>query len=285
MEVTTTDYFKWKPLYVIPVGDIQLGAGGVDIDSLRRDIKRGVDLTKAGEQVAFIGLGDYVDVASPSGRQKVRNADFYDSVIEALDDDAQRRIEELGRYFRYTNGQWLGLLEGHHYWDFGDGTTTDTRLAGSLGAPFLGTMAFVRVRFKRPGTTASVSHTTFAWHGHGSGQTQAAPISKLEKISGGIEADLYLINHYARRGAVPRDKLYLSNDGHIRSKTIQMVATGGYMKSSEQGSSKQGRPQGSYVEKAGMTPTAIGGTIIKITPVRTTIKGVETLSTKTEVTV
>jgi len=280
LEVTTTEYFKWKPLYIIPIGDIQLGASGVDIESLRRDIKRGVDLHKAGEQVRFIGLGDYVDVDSPSGRQKERSAGFYDSHVAALDEVGEMRIAELLRYFRDTHGLWLGLHHGHHYRDFGDGTTTDTRLAGALGAKYLKTTAFTRVRFRWNNTGGVVSYDIYSWHGAGSGQTQSAPINKLEKISGAISADLYLISHFARPGVIPRDRLYLSKDGHLRSKKIYMVATGGYMKAYDQDS---GRIEAGYVEKAGMTPVAIGGTIIKITPARSHKKS--TVRVDTEVTV
>ena len=176
MEVQTTDYFKWKPLYIVPIGDIQLGASGINIDQLRADIKRGVDLHKAGEQVRFIGLGDYVDVDSPTGRAKVKAAGFYDSHMAALDEVAETRLGELIRYFRDTHGLWLGMHHGHHLHDFGDGTTTDTRLAGALGAPYFKTTALTRVRFQRSGA-ASVTGDIFSWHGTGSGQTQAAPVT------------------------------------------------------------------------------------------------------------
>ena len=264
MEVQITDYFKWKPRYIIPIGDIQLGASGINIDALRADIKRGVDLHKAGEQVRFIGLGDYVDVDSPSGRQKRAAAGFYDSHMAALDEVAETRLGELLRYFRETHGLWLGLHPGHHYHDFGDGTITDTRLAGALGAPSLKTSALTRVRFQRAGTS-SVSSVIYSWHGAGSGQTQSAPLNKLEKISGHTEADLYLISHFARRGVIPRDKTYMNQQGKLADRTIHMIATGGYMKAYDEGA---GRIEAGYVEKAGMSPVTMGGVIIKMTPMR-----------------
>tara|TARA_R110000787_G_scaffold123224_1_gene234172 strand:- start:268 stop:1146 length:879 start_codon:yes stop_codon:yes gene_type:complete len=292
MEMTTTELFAWKPLYIIPVGDIQLGADGVDVEALKEDIKRGMDLHNAGEQVRFIGLGDYVDADSPSGRQKTKAAGFYDSHMAALDEVAEIRIGELLRYFRKTTGLWLGIHHGHHYHDFGDGTITDTRLAGHLGAKYLKTTAITRIRFQRTGRSGSGGSTittdVYSQHGSGGGQTQAAPINRLERLSGGIDADLYLTNHSARRGVVPRDKLFMSNSGKLRAKTIQMMMTGGYMKAYSEGA---GRIEAGYVEKAGMTPTSIGGGIAKLIPVRKTPRNPDTgkqeeiLSVKIEVTV
>lgn len=291
MEMTTTELFAWKPLYIIPIGDIQLGADGVDTDTLKEDIKRGVDLHNDGQQVRFIGLGDYVDADSPSGRQKTKAGGFYDSHMAALDEVAEIRISELLRFFRKTEGLWLGIHHGHHYHDFGDGTITDTRLAGHLGAKYLKTTAITRVRFRRAGTTGSgstVSSDIYSQHGAGGGQTQAAPINRLERLSGGIDADLYLTNHSARRGVVPRDKLFMNNTGRLNSKTIQMMMTGGYMKAYSEGA---GRLEAGYVEKAGMTPTSIGGGIVKMIPTRKvamnkeTGKKEESISVKIEVTV
>lgn len=264
MEVQITEYFKWKPLYIVPIGDIQLGASGINVEALKADIKRGMDLHKAGEQVRFIGLGDYVDVDSPSGRAKVRSAGFYDSHLAALDEAAEGVLGELMRYFRQTHGLWLGMHHGHHYHDFGDGTTTDTRLAGQLGAPYIKTSALTRVRFKRHGTSA-VSGVIFSWHGAGSGQTQAAPINKLEKLSGWIEADLYLISHFSRRSVAPRDKVYMNHHNKLAGRTVYMIATGGYMKAYDEGA---GRIEAGYVEKAGMSAVTMGGTIVKWTPMR-----------------
>lgn len=265
MEVSTTPYLPWETTYLAPLGDIQLGAQGVDLSALQRDIDRGLE-----HNAWWLGAGDYLDVASPSNREKIKSAAFYDSVFDALAASSDRYLAKLQDILEPTRGRWLGLVQGHHYFDYHDGTTTDTRLAEWLGCPFLGDAAFVRMRWEDG--TRKVTKDIFLTHGTGSGQTQAAPISKLEKVSGGIDADLYLINHYARRGDVPRDKIYLDNRSHVRSRTIHMTATGGYMKAYNEGNKREGRPQGTYVEKALMTPTTMGGVLVKMTPFRRTGK-------------
>jgi len=262
MELIKHPSLDWKPISIVPVGDVQLGAGGVVKKALRQDIERGLK-----ENALFIGMGDYVDVASPSGRAKIKGADFYDSVESALAayDDAQ--VDEFLSLVAGTEGRWIGIHQGHHYFEHGDGSTSDTRIADALGAPFLGDSALSRLTFARARSTR-VNFDIYSTHGTGSGQTQAAPLTKLEKISGAVEADLYLINHYARKGAVPRDKLFMDQKGRLQHRTTYMVATGGYMAAYEEGSSKSGRAQGSYVEKAMLTPTTLGGTIIRLTPER-----------------
>ena len=267
MELIKHPSLDWKPISIVPVGDVQLGAGGVVKKALRQDIERGIE-----QNALFIGMGDYVDVASPSGRAKIKGADFYDSVGSALAAYDDSQVEEFLRLVAGTKGRWIGIHQGHHYLEHGDGTTSDTRIAEALDAPFLGDSALSRLTFARSyrgkAKSTKVKFDIYSTHGTGSGQTQAAPLAKLEKISGAVDADLYLINHYARKGAVPRDKLFMDQKGRLQHKTIYMVATGGYMAAYEEGSNKAGRAQGSYVEKAMLTPTTLGGTIIRLTPER-----------------
>jgi hypothetical protein len=214
----------------------------------------------------FIGMGDYVDSESPSGRQKHRSANFYDSTNQALNENSDRQIDTLMEIFEPTIGRWLGLHQGHHYHDYFNGATTDTKLCQRLEAPFLGDTAFTRIKFKRGKSVQSL--TIFSTHGTGSGATQAAPLSKLEGLSKGIEADIYLINHFARKGAVPADRLFMDRKDHINHSKRWYVATGGYMGAYTEGSMLDGRPQGSYVEKAMLTPTTLGGVVIKAEPIR-----------------
>lgn len=258
---TSITTVPWEEVNLVPIGDVQYGAEGVDMKSLRRDVEWGLE-----NNAYFIGMGDYVDVASPSNRAKWRGSGFYDSVQQALEEKAEEHRLEFLETVKGTEGRWLGLLEGHHYWEYMDGTTTDTRLAQDLQAPFLGTCAIVRVRMQKPNSNSRLTMDIWAHHGTGSGATQAAPLNKLDKVTGSFDADLFLINHYQRRGAVPKDFLYANRKGILRHKTKYLVATGGYMRGYTQGSSQGNVKRGSYVEAGMMPPASLGGVIIKMRP-------------------
>lgn len=259
---TSITTVPWEEVNIVPIGDIQYGAEGVDMKSLRRDVEWGIE-----NNAYYIGMGDYVDVASPSNRAAMKRAGFYDSVENAIEEKAEEHRQELLKVFKGTEGRWLGLLEGHHYWEFMDGTTTDTRLAKDLGAPFLGTCGIIRVRMAKPNSKGRLTTDIWVHHGFGSGQTQAAPLNRLDKVTGSFDADIYLINHYQRRGAVPKDYLYADKRGRLRHKTKYLVATGGYMRGYTQGSKRGNIKRGSYVEQGMMAPASLGGVIIKMRPV------------------
>lgn len=252
----------WGDVLIMPFGDIQFGADGVDMDRFKRDFEWGME-----HGAYFIGMGDFVDVASPSNRAKIKGAGFYDSVKAALEDSAERHLEDIMTVLRGSEERWLGLHEGHHFWEFEDGTTTDTRLATLLKAPFLGTCALTRVKMVRPRSGQTLTYDIWSHHGAGGGQALAAPLTKLEKVASAFDADMFLINHFQRSGAIPKDWLYVNKAGVLKHKQRYLVATGGYMRGYTQGVKAGGNnARGSYVEQNLMIPTNLGGVKIFLKP-------------------
>ena len=252
----------WREVLVLPVGDLQLGAPGADLDRFKRHIQWGIE-----HDAYFLGMGDYVDVASPSNRQALKAAHVYDSVEEALEEVAANAVEKFLSLTKGSEGRWLGVLEGHHFWPFMDGTTSDTRIASALKAPFLGTCAFVRLKFADD-SQHRITCTIWAHHGEGSGATQAAPLNKLERIVTAFDADVYLIGHYSRKSTAPMSRLYMTDKGTLKHKKLILAATGGFVKAYEQGSKLQGRARGGYAERGMMTPVALGAPVLYIRPAR-----------------
>lgn len=103
-----------------PIGDLQLGGDEADVEHFKRHLEWCMQQPNP----RFIGLGDYVDVASPSNRQKLRAAGLYDNVEKALDEICHQHVEHFLKLVKGTEGLWLGLVEGHHFWNFPDGTTS-----------------------------------------------------------------------------------------------------------------------------------------------------------------
>lgn len=252
----------WAAVKLMPIGDIQYsGAGGpCDLDKLERHLKWGL-----ASGCYFVGMGDYVDFASPSNRRRLKEAGLYDTSADVIDRAAARLTDELLEVLAPTAGRWLGLLEGHHYYEHLDGTTTDTRLAKALRAPFLGTCSMIRLQFIEERHAARC--VVWAHHGAGSGVSIGAPLTSLERIAASFDADLYLMGHQHKLVAAPKDMLYMAERStQLRHRTKMLVGTGSWLKGYLAGSTVGGRAGGTYVERAMLAPVALGGGLITITP-------------------
>ena len=258
-----TSVLPWREVRIMPIGDIQAGSPGTDWSRLRRHIQWGVD-----HDCWFIGMGDYSDFLSPSNRRALRNSGLYDTATDLIERWHDEHLKELTDVLLPTKGRWLGMHEGHHYYEYSDGTTTDTRLCQSLEAPFLGTCSVLRLPF-RDGSKHGVDCLIWGHHGEGGGDD---PLRRLMRVAPGFpQIDIFLQGHNTSIDARPKDviEFYGGLSGlKARDRTQMFVATGGFMRGYAVGSriGSRGRAQGSYVEKAMMRPTAIGGPLIYITP-------------------
>lgn len=270
-EHLTSKRMKWDRQLIIPIGDIQLQANrdAVDLDRLKADIAFGIQ-----HDAWFIGMGDYIDQESPSNRKALVSAGFYDSIRDALDLQAEQLESELMDILKPTRGRWLGLLEGHHYHVHQDGTTTDTRLAQYLDAPFLGTSAYVSLEFdpEEDGKRSSVGHprvNIWCHHGRAGGKLMSTPINQLEHVVKGFEADIYLVGHHHKASAARISRIYPSfgrRVGMLRNETKYLIACGAYLRGWVPGHKADGRASGLYAERGMMNPLALGGVRIWVKP-------------------
>lgn len=251
----------------MPIGDVQYGSEACVFDKFKRHMDWGM---KYGAY--FVGMGDYLDVASPSGRHKIRSAEFYDSVHDAIEDKVKEQLDKFLTAVKGTEGRWLGLVHGHHFYEFLDGTTTDTLLAKALRTNYLGTCGIIQLRFKRPKTNTVMTAQLFVHHGQGSGATMATPLNKLEKLMSRFPTiDVFLMGHYSRKVAYPVDALVpmFGTSPRLVAKRRILACTGGFTRGYMVGSGvkRRGRPEGSYVEIGMMPPTNLGGLAIRVRPV------------------
>jgi hypothetical protein len=247
---------------VMPIGDAQVGVEAADLRRLKSHMEWGFHTKHA----MFLGMGDYVDMASPSNRRTLKAAGLYDTVTEALQAKAQEDIKTFLQHTLYTKGAWLGLLQGHHYMDMADGSTSDIKIAEALRAPFLGDAAIVRIIFDKHKDVDGLPLKADIWchHGRGGGVGAAAPISLLEKTARGFDADIYLMGHQHKKVATPIDELFYSRDGRMLHRTKLLACTGSFLKGYLDNSMSEGRAGGTYVEKGMMTPVSLGGIVIEL---------------------
>ncbi len=256
-----------EEILILPLGDIQYAGEGSStaLNSLKERIQWGVD-----QGAYFVGMGDYVDFASPSNRHKLAASGIYDTahnVIAAASENLTREL--FNRALKPSVNRWLGMLEGHHYYQYPAGHTTDMELCTLLKTQHLGTCAYVRLLFMdKSGGTRSGNVTLWVHHGVGSGRKAGSPLNTLNDLPIYWDADIYLIGHQSKRVAAPIHKIlpvWRGRGGpHLQNRTIWLACTGSYSKAYMEGNRHGRVPRGDYVEQSMMNPAALGGIKIKV---------------------
>lgn len=246
-----------KHLVIAPLGDIQWSGdnGSTARDHLHRHIDKCLEL-----DALFVGMGDYIDFASPSNRARLASAHLYDTAQEVIEDAANSLVHEVfERFLKPTVGRWIGLLEGHHFYEFG-GRTSDTLLAEKLKTRQLGTSAYIHIK--------PCGITLWAHHGQGGGVLPTASLNKLYHTSAGLHgADVYLMGHSTKAGSVRLSRPFPRWDRtppDLTHRDVFLVSTGGFSRSSVPGSRRGGVPRGDYAEQAMFTPSPLTSPIIHI---------------------
>lgn len=264
----TRKQVPWEQTLLIPLGDIQLQTNpdAVDISALKRTIQFGVD-----NNAYWIGMGDMIDMESPSNRRALHSSGFYDSVVDAIDAKAEELEQQIIDLLLPTKGRWIGLHEGHHYHVHQDGTTSDTRIAHALDAPFVGDAAYSRIEFKPPnnGNHGAIGFNIWSHHGEGNGQSAAAGLTKLERLTRGFEADIFLMGHthkIAHTIVQTVRPVWGTQKGSLHHKYIHLVSTGSYLKGYVAQSKRDGRAGGLYPEKKMLNPLTLGSARIWFRP-------------------
>jgi hypothetical protein len=266
MEVITA-ILPWEPVQFMTIGDIQYDGpnGAADLNRLSRAVAWGVKQPN----LRFIGMGDYSDFSSTSEREALTSSKIHRSSRRTLERGAELLERELFEVLEPTKDKWVLMMQGHHYTEHLDGTTTDTRLASALGAPFGGDCAITRMTFRDPAGGSSVLKM-YTHHGAGgSGVLPTAALNKLYHQKVGFpNVRIFMQGHVPALGHVSTDGLDVTDRGepHVIHEDTHYVVTGGYARSYQQGSSYAGRAQGSYGEKAMFRPGSMGSALLTLTP-------------------
>jgi hypothetical protein len=251
---------KQPKIVVAPLGDIQYTGyrGNTALDHLKRHIDRVLSLESKDTAVRFVGMGDYIDFMSPSNRLRLDQAALYDTSKKFIEDRVVALVDELFEgVLKPTKKKWLGLLEGHHFFEL-QNTTSDEVLSFRLDAPFLGTSTYIRLE--------PCGVTLWAHHGVGNSTLPSGPLNKLYHVSHGfVGADVYLIGHTCKLSAArlsrPRPEWGMNDLVHS---DIFLVNTGGFSKSSIVGHRVGRVPRGDYAEARMLTPAPLSAPIIHI---------------------
>lgn len=250
-----------KPFKLIPFGDIHR-----DSDMFAdTHWKEFLDYAKAQKNAVFLGMGDYTDGVSTSERIVLSDHGLHDTTRTTLKDVYKGVTKTLVNELGFMRGRIIGCLGGNHYFDFGNGDTTDHIIASALGTKFLGVCSFIRLslNFKDRGNY-NLSLDIFAHHGKGGGSNQ---FNSIEKMASGADADIYLMGHTHGKGCIPstpRIKLVSGGGSRelcVRERTPWLGRTGSFLKAYEDG-------KVSYNVDAGRAPMSLGWIEFEITPIR-----------------
>lgn len=265
VELSSSLTLPWQEVGIMPVGDEQHGATGSDLAKQARHIQWGV---KHG--MYFTGMGDAIDLASPSNRAKIEAAALYDTPHKALDYYAYKLTEEYMDATECSKGRWLMRCKGHHKWVFKEGKwkgyDSEDVIADFLGCPVTDDLgaAITQLTFKDSPAKRTQKCQVFQWHGGGSASTTTGIIQKIEKIAEAWPtADVVLVGHYPLKLGWPKDYPipHFGKNPQLRDKRRIFASTGGFCRSYVVGGAA------TYGEQSGMRPNNIGGVVIRIRPV------------------
>jgi len=249
-----------KKLVIAPIGDIQWSGdkGPTAQNHLIRHIETVLALQTKDTGVFFCGLGDYIDFCSPSNRRRLIAADLYDTAREVISEKAMALNDEVfDRFLAPTKGMWLGLVEGHHFFE-ADGDTTDNHLAQKLGTTFLGTSAYIKI-----GPIVLYLH-----HGSGGGKLPGAPLNTMYHLAAGLEgADIYLMGHTTKLVTSRLSRPFpdwQAKPPTLTHRDIWLVNTGSFCRSNIVGHRHGTLPRGDYAEQGLMTPSPLAAPLISI---------------------
>jgi hypothetical protein len=225
------------PVLIAPLGDIQFTGndpnvkGGCSVGGLKSHLswlRRTAE--QLGASLSIIGTGDYVDMMSPSNRDKYKANGFYSNVTRAMSFYMGHIVEELAEILSaYISPEEVEvLLMGHHYFPYEDGKFrhSDEHLAHLLGiknAPHDGA-AYLRYQW------STTTYNVLAAHGQGNGQSLAYGLNKLDKLAGGwSDVQAHVTGHTHKLGSIKKAQLAV-RDGKVIHDDVRLITAGAFLR-------------------------------------------------------
>jgi len=217
---------------------------------------------KGKKNCLFLGMGDYVDLASTSERDLLHSKKLHESTLMTLDNIYKKHSDKFVKEIEFMRGNLIGLIEGNHYAEIGNGTTTTQRMCDAMNTKYLGVMSVIRLSFSYKTMYASVD--IVAHHGRGAGRMLGSSLNGVQKMAESVHGNIYLQGDDHRKLVGMTTKLEISgrdSEIQLKHKKQLFLRTGSFLKSHEDG-------KASYVVDANLSPTDLGVVKIELTPKR-----------------
>lgn len=248
-----------QKLKIKPFGDIHRDSHNCDV----KRWKAWLEQAKAEHDpyTYYIGMGDYNDFASYTERKQMKG--LHESTCAKLDKIAAQDVARLCDELSFMKGHLLGLLHGNHEWCFMDGELATEKMCEIMDCPFLGYAAYVRLNVAVRGTSKMCTDI-FLTHGTGGGRLLGSTINSIEKAANIFhDADIYLMGHDHKRGALPKTLLYCDMSMEVREKLQWFGRTGSFLRGFVEDTP-------SYVVGRMYPPTSLGTISFEVEHIRST---------------
>lgn len=250
-----------RPLYLIAFGCVHKGSENHASSDWQKCIEYYRQFRKK-NQCLFIGMGDYTECFSRRENAALSNPDIHESSITRFDNEGMETVDDFYKDISFMGNDLVGLVEGNHRWEFSDGSTSTMKLCEKMGCLYLAGGLYGKLKLTEKNQTR---HTIDIYAAHGSGNTITigGSINKVERFSGAIKANIYLIGHDHQliSAEVPLMELGYSKDGKsVRTVEYRrcVIRSGSFMRVYTDKSKSYG------IERL-YKPTGIGNAQIEIT--------------------
>lgn len=222
---------------------------------------------KRRKDVYYVGMGDYTDLLSTSERWAQEAASYHTSTRKTMQDWYCKMTDMFCDEISFMRGKLIGLIEGNHFMEFKNRTTSTQRMCDNLGCDYLGECAAVSVSVAWGSAKNPPSRrlSLALHHGRGAGRLAGSGFNTVEQMSRVFEGfDVYAMGDNHQRGGIPIQTLRMI-DAHgaikprIESHKIMLLRTGAFLRSYIDG-------KASYVVDALMPPSNLGWVEVRITP-------------------
>ena len=259
-----------EPIYLIPFGDIHRSSPMCHEDKWLEFL----DWARSKRRAYFLGMGDYDDLASASERNILLDRKLHESTHNTLEDLYRKLTDKLIKELSFMDGRLIGLIEGNHYGEFQNGTTTTQRMCERLHCKYLGCSTFVRLTFIPRGRRITERHwgipvDIWAHHGKGAARLVGGSLNRVEQMAECAEADIFLMGHDHKRSLGTKNRLKIVTSGpnvRLSHEKILLARTGSFLRGYEDG-------KRSYVADMALSPTDLGVVKIELTPKRERVDG------------
>ena len=119
--VTTAYKIPTPKAKIVFVGDIHKGSPLCDLSLYRRFIKT---MKESITDRYFIGTGDWFNKYSTVERKAICSSQMHDDTRAIHDMEVRAECRSMANDFSFMKGRLIGIVEGNHHYEFGDGTTS-----------------------------------------------------------------------------------------------------------------------------------------------------------------